>query len=105
MQPNLDSADIGVRKKDRNSIEARARRRVARKMGFYIHALVFVLVNAGLYAINTITSAPRWSHFPLLAWGVGLAIHGILTFVGLQGEGIRQAMVRREIEHLRRHEP
>ena len=56
---------------DRNSIEARARRRVGRKLGFYVHAAVFVLVNLGLYAINSAGGGPRWSHFPL--WGGGSA--------------------------------
>jgi 2TM domain len=99
--PQLDSGN-GAALRNERSIEARARRRVARKMGFYIHALMFVLVNAGLFAINAVTGEPRWAHFPLLGWGVGLAIHGIVTFIGLQGEGVRQSMVKREIEQLRR---
>ena len=44
---------------------------------------------------------PRWAHFPVLGWALGLAIHGIVTFVSLQGEGVRRGMVAREIEHLR----
>ena len=47
----------------------RAKRRVGMKMGFYIHALVFTLVNLGLYVLNNATGTPRWSHFPL--WGCG----------------------------------
>lgn len=85
-----------------DSLEARAHRRVRRKMGFFIHAFVFVVVNIGLYAINSMTGEPRWSVFPLLGWGLGLAIHGIVTLIALQGEGIRRGMVEREIEHLRR---
>ena len=83
------------------TLEARARRRVARKMGFYIHALVFVLVNLGLYAINATTGEPRWAHFPLFGWGLGLAIHGLVTLIGLQGEGLRRSMVQREMERIR----
>ena len=86
-------------------LEARARRRVRRKVGFYIHALVFVIVNLGLYAINTAAGGPRWSHFPLWGWGLGLAIHGIVTFIALQGDGLQQGMVQRELEYLRRQEP
>ena len=87
-----------------DSIEARAERRVRRKMGFYIHAFVFVAVNLGLYAINGITGEPRWSHFPLWGWGLGLAIHGLVTFIALQSDGVRRGMLAREIEHLRRSE-
>jgi hypothetical protein len=87
-----------------DSLEARAHRRVRRKMGFLIHAFVFVAVNAGLYAINAVTGEPRWSHFPMFGWGLGLAIHGVVTFIALQGEGVRRGMLAREIEHLRQSE-
>ncbi|HKW82168.1 MAG TPA: 2TM domain-containing protein [Burkholderiaceae bacterium] len=80
----------------RDSIERQARRRVGMKMGWYIHALVFVLVNVGLFALN------RWAHFPAYGWAVGLAIHGIVVFARLQGYGLREAMLQREIERLRR---
>jgi hypothetical protein len=88
-----------------DDLETRARRRVRRKFGFYVHALVFVIVNLGLYAINSVTGEPRWSQFPLWGWGLGLAIHGIVTFIALQGDGLRQSMVQREIEQLRRNQP
>jgi hypothetical protein len=90
---------------DPNQLEARAHRRVNRKIGFYIHALVFVLVNLGLFAINSMSGEPHWARLPLLGWGLGLAIHGIVTFVGLQGEGLRQTMLQREMEQLRRNQP
>jgi hypothetical protein len=86
---------------DDRLLERRARRRVGMKMGFYIHALVFVLVNLGLFAINNYTGGERWAIFPLLGWGLGLAIHGIVTFVSLQGEGLRSRMLQSEIDRLR----
>jgi hypothetical protein len=85
-----------------DSLEARAERRVRRKMGFYIHAFVFVAVNLGLYAINAVGGEPRWSHLPVWGWGLGLAIHGLVTFIALQGEGVRRGMLAREIDQLRR---
>jgi len=91
-------------KSDDTSIEARARRRVARKMRFYIHALVFVLVNLGLYAWHAVNGSPRSMMLPLMGWGIGLAVHGIVTFVGLQGDGLRSAMLDKEVERLRRRE-
>ena len=98
------------------SIEQRARRRVALKKGFFIHALVFVLVNAGLYALWTLkgmagVDGPGWGarhggmpFFPLWGWGLGLVIHGIVVFLRLQGEGLTQTMVDREIAALQRRE-
>jgi hypothetical protein len=84
-----------------DSLEARAERRVRRKIGFLIHAVVFIAVNAGLYAINAMTGEPRWAQFPLFGWGLGLAIHGLVTLIALQGEGVRRGMLAREIESLR----
>ena len=85
------------------ALDARARRRVGIKMGFYIHALVYVLVNLGLFVLNTSLGGVRWSNYPLWGWGLGLAIHGIVTFIGLQGDGVRSRMLAREVEKLRRH--
>jgi len=84
-----------------DSIEARAHRRVRRKLGFYKHATVFVLVNLGLYALSEFTGR-HFSRMALMGWGVGLLIHGVITFVGLQGEGLRERMLRQEIERMRR---
>ncbi len=85
-----------------DDLEQRARRRVGMKLGFYVHALVYVLVNGGLWLINTYFSdGHRWSVFPLMGWGLGLAIHGIVTFISLQGEGVRERMLKDEVERLR----
>ena len=89
---------------DRHSLESRAHRRVRRKMGFFTHALVFVLVNLGLVAAHAIGGTPHWPSFPLWGWGLGLAIHGVVTFIALQGEGLKRNMLAREIEQLRRNE-
>ena len=88
-----------------DDIETRARRRVGVKLGFYTHATVFVLVNLGLFALNTATGGARWSHFPLWGWGLGLAIHGIVTFISLRGEGLRERMLQDEIARLKRRQP
>lgn len=87
-----------------SSIEARARRRVGLKMGFIVHASVFVVVNAFLYLFDHALGGPRWSHFPLWGWGLGLAIHGIVVLLRLQGEGLRSGMLAREIARLKQQE-
>jgi 2TM domain len=103
--PAADKEQIMSRDRiDDDSLESRAERRVRRKMGFYIHAFVFVVVNIGLYAINSVSGEPRWSHFAMWGWGLGLAIHALVTFIALQGGGVRRGMLAREIEHLRRTE-
>jgi len=84
-----------------DSIEARAHRRVRRKLGFYKHATVFVVVNLGLFALSEFTGRP-FSRMALMGWGFGLLVHGVLTFVSLQSEGLRERMIRQEIERMRR---
>lgn len=85
-----------------DDIEARARRRVGMKLGFYTHALVYVLVNLGLFALNTVRGGEYWAIWPMAGWGLGLAIHGIVTFISLRGEGMRERMLKDEIERLQR---
>ena len=85
-----------------DEILRRAKRRVALKTGFTIHALVYVLVNAGLLAVNLWNGGQRWFLFPLLGWGLGLAIHGIVTLIALRGEGLRDRMLADEVERVRK---
>ena len=91
-------------KRDHDSLEARARRRVGRKVGFYIHAFVYVIVNLGLFALNQFTGDLRWHQWPLMGWGLGLAIHGIVTFMSLYTDAFRRRMVENEILALQRSE-
>ena len=80
----------------------RARRRVKLKTGFFIHLSVYVLVNLGLAAINLAGGGRPWHLWPLAGWGIGLAIHGLLTFAALRGEGLHGRMLERELERLKR---
>jgi hypothetical protein len=51
--------------------------------GFIIHAYVYVGVNILLFILN-ITDTPHqlWFIWPLLGWGIGVAVHGFLVFRG-----------------------
>lgn len=77
-----------------------ARKRVAMKMGFAIHLLVYVLVNAGLLTLS-LSRGGSWHWGPLLGWGLGLAIHGLVTLLNLRGQGLRDTLVAAEVERLR----
>ena len=79
----------------------RASRRVGMKMGFYTHTLVYVLVNLGLFALNAMSGGREWAIFPLLGWGLGLAIHGIVVLVTLGTFDLRQRMMASELDRLR----
>lgn len=65
------------------TLRRQAERRVNAKLGFRTHALVYVLVNAGLLAINLLTSpGTLWFYWPLIGWSVGLAAHGLAVHLG-----------------------
>lgn len=83
-------------------IVMQARRRVALKTGWYVHASIFTLVNLGLWALNQYTSGTRWHYYPLLGWGLGLAVHGAVVLMRLQGAGQRSRMLSAEVKALRR---
>ena len=76
-----------------------ARKRISRKLGWYIHAFVFVTVNLGLAALAAF-SGRHGVAFPSLGWGLGLLIHGLVVFVFMPGNAWRERMVQRERAHL-----
>ena len=86
-------------------LRRQAERRVKLKMGFFIHALVYVLVNLGLFVINGVVGGKPWALWPMAGWGLGLAIHGIVTFVNLRGDGLRERLLQQEIDKLKRRGP
>ena len=55
-----------------------ARERAEAIQGMYIHLLVYVVINAGIFGINWVTTGgdgPWWFYWPLFGWGIGLGIH------------------------------
>ena len=59
----------------------KAKRRVEELRSFYSHLFIYLAVNTGLFLLNIVT-APRnlWFYWPLIGWGIGLAIHGFSVF-------------------------
>lgn len=81
------------------ALERAARRRVALKFSVLMHALVFTLVNLGLWL-----GVPR-APVPLWGWALGLAIHAtVVTFLLTVGDGLRGRMLAHEREVLRRRD-
>ena len=84
-------------------IDRLAHKRAGAKLGWYIHLCFYVLVNLVVFAMSKYGFGNRpWSLFPLLGWGVGLALHGISVFVLGTGSGLREHMVQKERERLMR---
>ncbi len=78
-------------------LERLARKRAGAKLGWYVHAMVYVLVNLVLWAMSMHGFGSRpWSVFPLLGWGLGLALHGISVFMLGTGSDLRERLVQKE---------
>ena len=77
-----------------------ARRQANAKIGFYIHAFIFTLVNGGMVALTVVNGGFLWSLFPLMGWGIGLAFHAFGVF-GFPGAAqLNQRMVEAEMRKL-----
>ena len=86
-------------------IEQLARKRAGAKLGWYIHACVYVAVNLFLFAASLHGFGTRpWSVYPLLGWGLGLTLHGVSVFVLGSGSGLRERMVQKERERIAREQ-
>jgi hypothetical protein len=80
-----------------DSLERLARRRAAIRMGWYVHAMVYVAVNIFLVLLSAMHGR-SWAIFPAFGWGVGLAIHGFVVFMRLSG--LPERLVERERRRL-----
>jgi predicted DNA-binding protein (UPF0278 family) len=76
-----------------------ARRRVKAKIGLYIHATVYVVVNAFLALVQSQTTPQvDWALWPAAGWGLGLAIHAAVVLLG--NSGVRERMEAEELRKL-----
>ncbi len=84
-----------------NEILEMARTRTNARVGFYIHVSVFAVVMIGLFSINYAASPDKpWSIFPFLGWGLGVAIHGVVS-LGVVGSGMKDRMLREELARIK----
>jgi hypothetical protein len=86
-------------------IDRLAHRRVARKIGWYIHACVYVAVNAFLFFMSYSGMRERaYNIYPAMGWGLGLFLHFVSVFVLGTGSGVRESMIQRERERIQREQ-
>ena len=89
--------------KEESDVRARARKRVEDVKGFYVHVGVYIIVNAALLAINLLSSPETlWFYWPLLGWGIGVAIHAFTLI--LEGGVLGPDWEERKIDELVRRE-
>jgi len=86
-------------------IYRKARERVEEKKGFYIHFIVYILVNIMLIIIWVATGAGfPWFIFPLGGWGIGILFHFLGIFVFSRQTGWEKREIEKEVERLKRGE-
>jgi len=79
-----------------------AKRKVEVKLGFYIHLIAYVLVNAALTTVNLVTNPEHlWFQWPLIGWGAGLLLHAGIVLASGKGHSFKERMIAREM-HKRR---
>ena len=50
------------------------------KQEFLNHLRVYAIVNGALFLMDLFTPGPMWVQWPLIGWGIGMAIHGSSAF-------------------------
>jgi hypothetical protein len=78
-----------------DDVERLARKRAAMKLGWYIHATVYLAVNLLLTLLSAL-NGHHWAVFPALGWGLGLAIHGAVVFLAMPGSGLHERLLQQE---------
>ncbi|HVZ46361.1 MAG TPA: 2TM domain-containing protein [Ramlibacter sp.] len=78
-----------------HDLDRLARKRANAKIGWYVHATVFVAVNLLLATVASVSGKP-WIAFPALGWAFGLGMHGLAVFVFGRGSGLYANLVERE---------
>jgi hypothetical protein len=82
-----------------SELERLARKRAGMRLGWMIHAAVFVAVNL-LLAVISLGAGRHWAVYPFLGWGLGLALHGAVVLAALPGTGLMERLVERERRRL-----
>ena len=87
-----------------DQLDRLAAKRANMKIGVYVHAAVYVAVNLGLFLLSA-SQGKAWAIYPALGWGLGLFLHGVVTWLALPGGGLREQMVARERRILESRRP
>lgn len=76
-------------------IDQLAHKRAAARIGWLIHACVYLLANLAL-ALASVVGGRHWAIYPFLGWGLGLLVHGVMVLLAGPGAGLYQHLLQRE---------
>ncbi|MHB8879758.1 MAG: 2TM domain-containing protein [Myxococcaceae bacterium] len=86
---------------EETELEKAARKRVQMKRGFFIHLLLYVIVNGALIVIWAVTGRGYpWFVWPLLGWGIGIVANAIQVMMEVYSPEDRA--VERELRRMHR---
>ncbi|MGZ3238635.1 MAG: 2TM domain-containing protein [Burkholderiaceae bacterium] len=82
-----------------NTIQYRqAKRQVERKLRFYLHLTVYLLVNSALILSHQLHQSQHSVSFgPLVGWGIGLLFHGFSVFLRAPRATWKQRLINNEL--------
>ena len=89
----------------------KARDRVQEVKGFYAHAAMYLLANVALAVLNLATLAKNdgiiWFVWPLIGWGIALAVHALSVFgIGrFLGKDWEQRQIQQELDRRHKESP
>ena len=53
------------------------RKKIELQFGFYAHLVIYIIINILLIFLDLKKPGNIWFIYPLLGWGIGIAIHGL----------------------------
>jgi apolipoprotein N-acyltransferase len=83
-------------------IYTQASRRAGAKMGWIVHALVYLAVNGGLALLSFLSlhGARHGAAATALGWGFALLVHGLVVYAAGPGSRLRESLVQAEVKRL-----
>lgn len=81
----------------------RAKKVVEDKIGFYIHLLVYLIINTFCVYLSLFHSQYFWATWTIFGWGIGLFFHGMRVFGTTSNWKWREKQIRKEIERQRKN--
>ncbi|NPV59212.1 MAG: 2TM domain-containing protein [Actinobacteria bacterium] len=88
-----------------NDVREKAEKRVSERIALLSHLGSFVIINAFLVLIWALTGRGYpWFIWVMVGWGVGLAMHAFAYFTGRRGEAMKERMLRKEMEKIRKEQ-
>ncbi len=84
----------------------KARRRVAARLALYVHLMAYVAINILLIIINVVVSWGNfWCKWPVLGWGIVLALHALVVWLLPKGSVLRDRMIQEEMRRQAANNP